>query len=172
MEPATPQWLRQRLTESFYGPCWHGPSLRAALRGVTAEMAVRKGLGRAHSIAELVGHLIFWQQDACLRLHGKGLTPTPARNFPAPDTAGPDWWPQLRAALAASQLHLLEQVDMLTPARLRDRAQGKSFTAGFMLAGLADHAIYHAGQIAILKKSSPPSRLHPAGRGTGSKSRE
>ena len=37
--------------------------------------------------------------------------------------------------------------------RLRERVPGKKYDIGFMLQGVAQHGIYHAGQIAILKKT-------------------
>jgi hypothetical protein len=40
----------------------------------------------------------------------------------------------------------------LTESRLRERVPGKKYDFYFMLHGVAQHELYHAGQIAILKK--------------------
>ena len=41
----------------------------------------------------------------------------------------------------------------LSDSRLRDRVPGKRYDFYHMLHGIAQHELYHAGQIAILKKA-------------------
>jgi hypothetical protein len=48
---------------------------------------------------------------------------------------------------------LVKAVSTLPEARLRERVPGKRYDFYFMLHGVAQHALYHAGQIAILKKA-------------------
>jgi len=47
---------------------------------------------------------------------------------------------------------LIEAVAMLTDERLREIVPGKDYTVEYMLRGLTRHHVYHAGQIALLKK--------------------
>ena len=49
--------LDEQLRCAFEGGSWHGPSVREALDGVTAEDAWRHPIAGAHSIWELVLHL-------------------------------------------------------------------------------------------------------------------
>jgi hypothetical protein len=44
-------------------------------------------------------------------------------------------------------------VSILPESRLRDRVPGKKYNFYFMLHGMAQHELYHAGQIAILNKA-------------------
>jgi hypothetical protein len=44
-------------------------------------------------------------------------------------------------------------VEALPEARLREIVPGKKYDIAFMLHGVAQHELYHAGQIAILKKT-------------------
>ena len=46
----------------------------------------------------------------------------------------------------------VKSVAGLPESRLWDRVPGKRYDFYFMLHGVAQHALYHAGQIAILKK--------------------
>ena len=49
---------------------------------------------------------------------------------------------RLRGAIAA-----------LDPERLDERVRGKPYSVYFMLHGVIQHNLYHAGQIALLKKA-------------------
>ena len=54
------------------GDAWHGPALRELLFGVRAEQAAARALPNAHSIWELVLHIIGWENVFRLRLEGEG----------------------------------------------------------------------------------------------------
>jgi hypothetical protein len=49
---------------------------------------------------------------------------------------------------------LLETVATLPESRLHDRVPGKDYHLLFMLLGTVQHAAYHGGQIALLKRAS------------------
>jgi hypothetical protein len=48
---------------------------------------------------------------------------------------------------------LLETVATLAPERLEEVVPSMGYSVYVMLLGVAQHALYHAGQIAILKKA-------------------
>jgi hypothetical protein len=48
---------------------------------------------------------------------------------------------------------LVKMVAALPESRLRERVPGKKYDFYLMLHGVAQHELYHAGQIAILKKA-------------------
>jgi hypothetical protein len=52
---------------------------------------------------------------------------------------------RINAELAAA----IEQLD---DARLEERAPGRDFSIYFLLHGVVQHNLYHAGQMALLKK--------------------
>ena len=58
-------------------------------------------------------------------------------------------------SLHAKHTHdvLIKTVEALPDSRLRQRVPGKRYDFYLMLHGVAQHALYHAGQIAILKKA-------------------
>ncbi|HEX9005142.1 MAG TPA: DinB family protein, partial [Blastocatellia bacterium] len=65
--------INSQLKRAYQGEAWHGPSLRELLDGVTAEQAAAKPIPNAHSIWELVNHIIAWEQIVKARLEGNAL---------------------------------------------------------------------------------------------------
>ena len=49
---------------------------------------------------------------------------------------------------------LVRTVSRMSDQRLRDRVPGKRYDFYHMLHGIAQHELYHAGQMAILKKAA------------------
>ena len=49
---------------------------------------------------------------------------------------------------------LQETILQLEDSRLKDRVPGQPYSVYFLLHGVVQHDLYHAGQIAILKKVS------------------
>jgi uncharacterized damage-inducible protein DinB len=148
-----PAFLAEQLRRAFEGDAWHGPALLELLRDVDAPAAVAKPLPDVHSIWELVLHIAVWDDAAIRRLDGEKWQPTGTANFPlVPKPTGMAW----RKAIAhASRTHhqLVKKVAALPESKLRDRVPGKRYDFYFMLHGVVQHELYHAGQIAILKKA-------------------
>lgn len=138
------------------GRAWHGgPTPFGALRGVTAVQARWKpGPGR-HSIWELVLHIAYW--DYAVRRHLEpvsGRFPRTPANWPAlPARADERAWAADRALLADEHSRLVRAVRRFPPARWsRIPPEGKRWTCGEMIVGIAAHEVYHTGQIQLLKR--------------------
>ncbi|MEW6336467.1 MAG: DinB family protein [Acidobacteriota bacterium] len=148
------------LDQSVAGDPWHGPSLDALLADVTAEQAFARPVPGAHTIVELVLHLTAWMREVCERLRG-GEPGLPAEgDWPRPGPEPRAAWLAARADLRAVDASLHGLVASLDPDRLhepdgvpRDRALGTGVTRAAMLLGVAQHAAYHGGQIAVLKRA-------------------
>jgi uncharacterized damage-inducible protein DinB len=135
--------IADQLRLAFDGEAWHGDSLFEILQGVTATQAAARPLARAHTIWELVLHIAAWDGAVLRRLGGVPVTLSDAENFPPVTDASETAW---RKALA---------VAVLPDARLADKVPGKEgehYTFYYMLHGVVQHELYHAGQIALLKK--------------------
>ena len=147
--------VREEIEHAFDGEPWCGPSLLAALAGVRSERAGRQVPGLAHSIGAIVLHVAGWQAVAARRLSGEAVAEP--RGGEWPEFAG-DWHGALRQ-LETSHKALLVAVDRFDSDRLDDKigdsrhpAMGSGMSAYATLHGVAQHAMYHAGQIALLKK--------------------
>jgi len=159
------QNLLTSLGRAFERKAWHGPNLLGALRGVTpAQSAFRPAPGR-HSIAELVVHCAYWKYAVTRRITGERRG-----SFPL---AGSNWFARERvdAASLAADLALLKRchrdlsaaVAALDPERLGERVKTGGWTLGDTIAGAADHDLYHAGQVSLLKRLAPTRRTRSRG---------
>ena len=144
--------IADQLRRAFEGDAWHGPALLELLDDVDAATAAAKPLPDVHSIWEIVLHVAAWDAVACRRLGGETVQLTGIANFPVVPKPTKAAW--RKAVAQAKRMHagLEKTVAGLTESRLRERVPGKKYDFYFMLHGVAQHELYHAGQIAILKK--------------------
>lgn len=145
--------IADQLRRAFEGDAWHGPALLELLDDVDAGTAAAKPLPDVHSIWELVLHVAAWDAAACRRLGGETVQLTGTANFPVVPKPTEAAWRKAVAQAKRTHDGLVKTVAGLTESRLRERVPGKKYDFYFMLHGVAEHELYHAGQIAILKKN-------------------
>ena len=145
--------IADQLHRAYAGGAWHGPALRELLRGVTAKQAAARPVRHTHTIWELVLHITTWKRAVLRRMQGKAFMPSPAENFPPMPTATAANWKRTLDALRIAQRDLHRAVSALPESRLKKRVPGKRYSLYLMLHGLVQHDLYHAGQIALLKKA-------------------
>jgi len=146
--------IADQLRRAFEGNAWHGPALLELLDDVDAATAAAEPLAEVHNIWELVLHIAAWDGAACRRLAGDKWQPTGTANFPpVPKRPTPAAWRKAVADAKRTHAVLVKTVAALSESRLRERVPGKKYDFYFMLHGVAQHELYHAGQIAILKKA-------------------
>ena len=146
--------IADQLRRAFYGSAWHGPSVLELVKDIDAKTAAAKPLADAHSIWELLLHIEAWDRAGIIRLGGKSCQMKGAKNFPPVTTATDVAWRETIAQVKGTHDELVEVVADLPKARLRDQVPGKRYDFYHMLHGIAQHELYHAGQIAILKKAA------------------
>jgi len=146
------QTIIDELKNIHDGDAWHGPSLKEILSGVTAEQAAAKPLANAHSIWELTLHISAWEGVFMRRLAGLQMDEPEEGDFPAVTEAGEEAWRRTLTRFDETHRRLIEAVATLTDERLCETVVGKDYTVEYMLRGLTRHHVYHAGQIALLKK--------------------
>ena len=154
---------RDRLIDQFEreiaGEPWHGPSLAGILDGLTAEQAAHKPSPDAHSIWEILVHMTGWKREVASRVRGGKAGEPPQGDWPAIGEVSEARWREAREDHLRAQRELVELVRSLSDDELAARVRGDSAAyigAGISLVatlyGLLQHDVYHAGQIAILKK--------------------
>ena len=149
--------LLTRVLDEGYGPgAWHGADLKAALADVSPEAAFWRPSPERHNVAEVALHHAYCVHS--VRGQVSGTTPEPFV------LEGQDWfelsgperlaWPQIQAAVEKEQSKLATVVAEIAAGRTES---GVSEAERFKLVlGITCHAVYHAGQIQLLK------RLHGA----------
>ena len=143
---------------AYEGPAWHGPALREVLAGVTYATAAQRPIPDAHTIWELVLHVTVWMSVPTRRIAGAEIpTLPPHQDWPAALEPSESAWRQALDRLGQAQRDLESAVRQLTDDRLREKVLGEvPYSIYTMLHGVAQHNLYHAGQIALLKKAVRP----------------
>jgi hypothetical protein len=144
--------LLASIDEAFDHASWHGPTLRGALRGVTAEQAEWRPAPGRHSIRELTLHAAYWKYAVRRRLSGdrRGSFALEGSNWfhASPDRSWKD-----DVALLVEEHRRLRQVIADFPAGALNRpVDARKQTAVYTIRGIAAHDLYHAGQIQLIKR--------------------
>lgn len=146
--------LETQLRLAFEGVAWHGPSVLEALQDVTAEEAHAHPVPDAHSIWELVLHLGGTYGLVLRRLGGENAQLTPSQDWPTVPEATPSNWSEAVRSLRALNQEVRAAVLRFDANRLdRPLPDGCPYTAYTQFIGITQHDLYHAGQIAVLKKA-------------------
>jgi uncharacterized damage-inducible protein DinB len=147
--------IADQLRRAFAGDAWHGDSLFEILAGVTAAQAAARPIKNAHTIWELVLHIAAWDNAVLRRLAGVAVELSDAENFPTITDATETAWRKALAEVRRVHEQLVEAVSVLADSQLDEVVPGKEgahYTFYYMLHGVVQHELYHAGQIALLKK--------------------
>ena len=147
--------IADQIKNALEGPAWHGPSLLEAIEGISAEQAAKHPIPGAHSIWELVEHCTFWVEAARRRLRGEVVEPADENeNFPGPANvheATESAWRRCVMKVRQAHAQLIDESITLSETRLAQMI-ANDWDVYSTLQGAVQHTLYHAGQIAILKK--------------------
>lgn len=146
--------LRQ-LDLAYSGKAWHGPTLRGSVRGLDlATTAFRPAPGR-RNIWEIAVHAAYWKYTVRRRLLGekRGSFPLQGSNwFARPVERTEAAWKEDVALLEEMHRTLRQAVAGLDEAALTITPKGSKVNNLDLLIGIAQHDVYHAGQIQVLKR--------------------
>src|SRR5882724_2736424 len=145
--------IADQLERAYSRNAWHGPSVRELLEGVTAEQAAKRPAADAHTIWELVLHITVWDRIVSERLiSGTTSHPPPEVNFPLISDTSAAAWKETLSELDRQHRALMEAIEKFPEAKLDAELPGGDYTYYVTMHGAVQHDLYHAGQIAILKK--------------------
>ena len=144
--------LTDLLNRAFHKDAWYGPALMETLEGITAKQAAARPVASAHSIWDLVGHLAAWKRSVAEWLAREPGGVSKEQNFPAVNDVSETVWLDTIAELKDMHKKLEAQIMALTETQLTTNIPGQDFTPYYLVHSIIQHDIYHAGQIALLKK--------------------
>jgi hypothetical protein len=150
---ASPNTLNTRVLQEGYGAeAWHGPNLKAALADVSPELASWRPAAGRHNIAEIAIHHAYYAHSVRGRL---------SETAPEPFVLdGEDWftlsgpsalsWKDVLAVVDTQQQRLATLVGDIDAGRVASKLPDAERFA--LVLGIACHAVYHAGQVQLIKK--------------------
>jgi len=149
--------ITDQFKRAFDGQAWHGPSVLEILDGITAEQAAAHPIAGAHSIWELTVHIAAWEGACRRRLQGDRAQLSDEEDWPRVEDFTETSWTATKQSLIDNHQALLNAISTLDEARLDQPIiddPSIPFSSVYVtLHGGVQHDLYHAGQIAILKKA-------------------
>jgi len=142
-----------QLNRAFVGEAWHGPAVIEILEGITAQQAAAHPLTGGHSIWELALHITAWTRAGSRRLQGDRAQLTDVENFPPVTDSGEQAWEEARKSIKLAYEELRGAILLLDDSQLDQPIIEGMSSIYVTLHGVIQHSLYHAGQIAILKKA-------------------
>jgi uncharacterized damage-inducible protein DinB len=141
----------QRIADAYRAAtikgAWYGPSLAELLAQIPAKLATTSPLPGAHSIAELLQHLLLWDERVRNTSDSNPLPPwVPEKDWAEP----PIPWNELASRWNQSRELLEEKIRNFPMADLAKQVPGRNYPYETMLHGIVEHTIYHSGQIAMI----------------------
>ncbi len=145
--------ILDQLHRSMFGEAWHGPAVMELLAGLDAESASARPIDHAHSIWELTLHIAAWQGAVRTRIGGKAVELSDEQDWPPVTDTGKAAWERAVRSLRDAYEQLRDAVAALDDLKLLAPVPGRDYNIYFLVHGVIQHNLYHAGQIAILKKA-------------------
>jgi hypothetical protein len=143
------------LDEAYSRAAWHGPNLRGSIRGLRAHEAAWRPKAGRHNIWEVVLHAAYWKYTVRRLLLGekRGSFSFQGSNwFVRPVDRTEKEWRGDVALLDREHQQLRAAVEAFQPEYLDRPSRGSKTLARRLIAGIALHDVYHAGQIQLIKK--------------------
>jgi uncharacterized damage-inducible protein DinB len=147
--------LADQLRRAFEGSAWHGDSVLEILADVNAKTAAAHPIKNAHSIWELLLHIAAWDDAVTSRIGGAAVSLSDSQNFPPVDDTSDAAWRQAVESAKRTHNELIKAVASFPDSRLHEPVPGETqnyYNFFYMISGVVQHELYHAGQMALLKK--------------------
>jgi hypothetical protein len=148
--------IAEQLTETIRGKAGYGSSLQEILRDVSARQAQTYPIAGVHSIWQLLYHAERWVKFAIDALDGVPIPAWPGMpqelDWPPVTDKSESAWQQTLDSFFSQHLKLAERIKAFSDEQLESTVPGRTYNFYRLFHGTMQHSIYHAGQIALLKK--------------------
>ena len=122
------------------------------LEGITSQQAAARPRDAVHNIWEIALHIAAWERAGVMRLQGDRAQLPTEEDWPPINEMSELAWKQTRRALEQGHEELVHAISQLDESRLAEPIVEGMSSVYVTLHGIIQHDLYHAGQIAILKK--------------------
>jgi uncharacterized damage-inducible protein DinB len=144
----------EQMRAAFEGAAWHGPAVLELLRDVPADMAAAKSITGAHSIWALVLHLSATQAVLLRRVRGEDAGLSDADFWTDVPEETEENWAAAVDRLTRQERELRAAIAAFPEDKLDEKLMPSGTSSAYAnFHGHVQHNLYHAGQIALLKKA-------------------
>lgn len=146
--------LLRVVDQAFDRRSWHGANLRGSIRGVNAPQARWSPGQDRKCIWDHVLHAAYWKYTVRRRLlrEPPGQFARQGSNwFEIVDPSESAWKSDVRFLIDEHQ-KLRTVIETIQDRELDQRLEGAKVTPFELIAGIAAHDVYHAGQIQLIKR--------------------
>jgi DinB superfamily len=148
-------FFKEVFEEAYYRAAWHGPNLHSSLKGVSANIALKRPEKGRHNIYEITLHTAYWVYRGIHRIRKyPGLRfPVKGTNwFKSPENLTESEWRNVKELLNEFHDQLYDIIVNLDNKEFRIKDEREKQKIKRLIIGIAMHDIYHAGQIQLIKK--------------------
>lgn len=145
--------LVNQVATIYGGPAWYGNSIKETLKELSEEAAFWAPKKNAHSIAQLVWHMVYWRQSLIKRLAGDTTYKSSMKsedNWSNKEKLKALGWPTIEELLHSSQQQLIQVLEKQNDTLLTEVYKAEA-TFNDLITGIIQHDLYHLGQVAYLK---------------------
>jgi hypothetical protein len=148
--------IAEELFSTLNGEAWYGDSVRKILEGVTSVQAASHPIPGVHSIWELVRHVEAWCKFAIGAVQGIAIPGWPEmpreQDFPPVIDKDAHTWQEALQSFFDNHQKLTQAIREFGDLRLEETVPGRPYNFYRLFQSATQHAVYHAGQIVMLKK--------------------
>ncbi|PWT79353.1 MAG: hypothetical protein C5B44_06980 [Acidobacteria bacterium] len=150
--------IEQQLGRAFEGGAWHGPAVLEVLKDVNAQQAAARPVPGAHSIWELVLHITAWEGACRRRLDGERAEVPDVTDWPKVTSVTDEAWQAAKEKLVNGNRELRKKILSIDETTLDQPILPGMSSIYQTIHGVVQHDLYHAGQIALLKRALESSK--------------
>jgi hypothetical protein len=155
MNSATSKLIARHLREVHFGGNWTWSNLKDNLAGLTWQQATTK-IHEFNTIAALVFHINYFVRAGLMVLRGGSLNAHDKFSFDVPPIQSQEGWDKFLEQIWADAEEMAQRIEQLPDSKLSEifsEEKYGTFHRNFL--GVIEHAHYHLGQIAVIKKMLP-----------------
>jgi uncharacterized damage-inducible protein DinB len=152
--------IRDHLLSIWAGEPWYGSASKKIFEDVSATEAAARPIAGVQTIWETALHMLAWTEETTSRVRGNRAKTPDRGDWPAPTDTSAAAWTAATDELRVARYALLEALEKAHEEDLymlvgphSDGEAASKVTRAQTASGLAEHDVYHLGQIALLKKA-------------------
>jgi uncharacterized damage-inducible protein DinB len=147
--------IAAHLEEIFNGDPWYGDNIQKKLSSINVEQASWQPHPAAHSIAQVLKHMINWKKQVIRKLETNDpdhdIQMNSKEDWSTLTLHTPDDWSDLKSEFVATQQKLLDVLAGKTDEDLQQKVSNRVYDMHYLVNGIYEHNIYHLGQIGYIQ---------------------